>query len=201
MKDQNIENEELKNEGVNAEQNESVEQPTAEAIEETQHPDDAQTETESKAEEAPAVDSWEAKYKEVNDKYLRLYSEFENFRRRTAKEKLALMQTAGEDVIKDLLPVLDDLERARKSNETAEDIDAVKEGFHLVYNKFHKTLESKGVKEMKAQEEPFDVELHEALTKIPAPTEDLKGKVVDVIEKGYLLNEKVIRYAKVVVGE
>lgn len=150
---------------------------------------------------ASSTDNQSEKITELNEKYLRLYSEFENFRRRTAKEKLDLLKTASGDVIKQLLPVVDDLERAIKYNENATDIEAVKEGFTLVYNKMKATLEQQGLKEMEAINQPFDVEIHEALTKIPAPTEDLKGKVVDVMEKGFLLNEKVIRYAKVIVGE
>jgi len=139
--------------------------------------------------------------KEWNDKYLRLYSEFENFRRRTARERLDLIKTAGEDIVKDMLPVLDDLERAMESNEKVDDIEAVKEGFKLVYNKYKNVLVGKGLKEIEAKEQAFDLDLHEALTKIPAPSDDLKGKVVDVLEKGYYLNDKVIRYSKVVIGE
>lgn len=147
------------------------------------------------------VDEQAEKIAELNEKYLRIYSEFENFRRRTAKEKLDLIKTAGGDVIKNLLPVVDDLERAIKYNESATDIEAVKEGFNLVYTKMKQILEQQGLKEMEALNQPFDVEIHEALTKIPAPSDELKGKVVDVMEKGFYLNDKVIRYAKVIVGE
>lgn len=147
------------------------------------------------------VDDQAEKIAELNEKYLRIYSEFENFRRRTAKEKLDLIKTAGGDVIKNLLPVVDDLERAIKYNESATDIEAVKEGFNLVYTKMKQILEQQGLKEMEALNQPFDVEIHEALTKIPAPSDELKGKVVDVMEKGFYLNDKVIRYAKVIVGE
>lgn len=133
------------------------------------------------------------------DKYLRLYSEFENFRRRTAKEKLEMVQSANEQLIKALLPVLDDFERAEK---TIQDRNAKEfEGFFLIQNKFRKTMEQYGVKIMNvSQGSAFDADVHEAITQIPAPADDLKGKVVDVVEKGYLLNEKVIRFAKVVVG-
>lgn len=136
------------------------------------------------------------------DKYLRLYSEFENYRRRTSKEKLDLVQTANEDLMQALLPVMDDFERAEKSfDDESANLDSVKEGIGLISNKFKKTLEQKGLKPMEGKEGmEFDSELHEAITQIPAPKEELKGKVVDVIEKGYLLKEKVIRYAKVVVG-
>lgn len=139
---------------------------------------------------------------ESKEKYLRLYSEFENFRRRTAKEKLDLVQTANEALIVSLLPVIDDIERAEKSfSEKSTDIKAIKEGVALIFNKFRKALEQKGLSSMKKEEGmDFDPEFHEAITQIPTPEEKLKGKVVDMVEKGYLLNEKVIRYAKVVVG-
>lgn len=136
---------------------------------------------------------------EAKDKYIRLYSEFENFRRRTAKEKLELIQSASEQVVKNLLPVLDDFERAEKAFQGTESKEL--EGFLLIYNKFKKVLDQTGVKPMDLQVgSDFDADLQEAITQIPAPEEKMKGKVVDVLEKGYLLNEKVIRFAKVVVG-
>lgn len=136
---------------------------------------------------------------ESKDKYIRLYSEFENFRRRTSKEKLEMIQSANEQLIKSLLPVLDDFDRAEKSFKEKNDKDS--EGFVLIQNKFKKVLEQQGVKLMDIQKgAAFDPDFHEAITQIPAPEESLKGKIVDVVEKGYLLNEKVIRYAKVVVG-
>jgi molecular chaperone GrpE len=141
------------------------------------------------------------KYAELNDKFVRLYSEFDNYRKRTNKEKLDLIANANAGILKDLVSVLDDFERAISNNENATDIDSVKEGFHLIYNKFKNQLESKGLKPMIAKGEAFDSELHEAIANIPAPTEDLKGKIIDDVEKGYYLNEKVIRYAKVVVGQ
>jgi molecular chaperone GrpE len=158
-------------------------------------------ESQAQQAEEPQEDNWEAKYREANDKFVRLYSEFENFRRRTAKEKLELIGSASGDLIKDLLPVLDDMERAIASNKTAEDIDTVKEGFELVHNKFSKTLQSKGLEAADVVGEAFDAEVHEAVAKIPAPEKKLKGKIIDVVEKGYSLNEKVLRYSKVVVGE
>ncbi|MCU0471232.1 MAG: nucleotide exchange factor GrpE [Arcicella sp.] len=136
---------------------------------------------------------------EMKDKYIRMYSEFENFRRRTAKEKTELILNASEGVIKDLLPVLDDFERALQSLETTEDITAIKEGISLIYNKFNKTLTQKGLKPMESKDTDFDPEIHESITQFPAG-DDKKGKVIDEVEKGYFLNEKVIRYAKVVVG-
>ncbi|MBX2957735.1 MAG: nucleotide exchange factor GrpE [Cyclobacteriaceae bacterium] len=137
---------------------------------------------------------------EAKDKYLRLYSEFENFRRRTAKEKMELIQTASESLIVSLLPVIDDFERAEKALIGTESKEL--EGFQLIYNKFKKTLEQKGVKVMDIKTgSDFNADVHEAITQVPAPEEKLKGKVIDVVEQGYLLNEKVIRYAKVVVGQ
>ncbi|WP_395626966.1 nucleotide exchange factor GrpE [Daejeonella sp.] len=137
---------------------------------------------------------------EWNNKYLRLYAEFDNFKRRTSKERLELMQMAGKDVIVDLLTVLDDFERAQKSIQTATDVEAVKEGVNLVHNKLKSLLSSKGLKEMNAIGTEFDADLHEGITNIPAPTADLKGKVIDELEKGYYLNDKVIRFAKVIIG-
>lgn len=137
----------------------------------------------------------------LNDKYLRLYSEFENYRRRTAKEKLDMMKNASGDLLKEFLPVVDDFDRAMVSNETDDDIDNVKEGFKLIHSKLMRIMESKGVKPMDAMEKPFDTEYHEAITNIPAPDESLKGKVVDVAEKGYFYHDGVLRYAKVVVGQ
>lgn len=151
--------------------------------------------------ELSELEKKELEYKELHEKFVRLYSEFDNFRKRTAKEKIDITKTASENVLKDLLPVLDDFERAIVNNEKVEDIEAVKEGFSLIHNKLFKNLEAKGLKRMDSQGEVFDVDKHEALTNIPAPSKDLKGKVVDVVEKGYLLNDKVIRFAKVVVGQ
>jgi len=136
---------------------------------------------------------------EAKDKYLRLYAEFDNFRRRTAKEREELRQTAGKEVITSLLPVLDDFDRALKAMETATDVIPVKEGVALVQNKLNNILTSKGLKPMDAKGQVFDADLHEGITSIPAGDE-LKGKVVDELEKGYYLNDKVVRFAKVVVG-
>lgn len=145
--------------------------------------------------------TWEDKYNELNDRYLRLYSEFENFRRRTAKERVEMMNNAGSDMIKEVLPVLDDMERAIESNKDSDDIESIKEGFNLVHNKLFKTLEGKGLKPMNSIGEKFDPETADAIAKIPAPEKKMKGKVVDVVEKGYYLNDSILRYAKVVVGE
>lgn len=138
--------------------------------------------------------------KEAQDKYLRLYSDFDNFRKRTQKEKADLINFAAGDVIKDLLGVLDDFERAIQSNENNQDIESIKEGFKLLHHKFDLALKHKGLSEMVCSGEAFDAELHEAITNIPAG-DDMKGKVVDVVQKGYFLKERVLRYAKVVVGQ
>jgi molecular chaperone GrpE len=135
----------------------------------------------------------------ANDKYLRLYAEFDNFRRRTTKERAELLQTAGKDVIVSLLPVLDDFDRAIRSMENTTDVNSVKEGVLLIQQKLKNTLGQKGLKEMQSIGTDFDPELHEAITNIPAGDEQ-KGKVIDEVEKGYYLNDKVARHAKVVVG-
>jgi len=138
---------------------------------------------------------------ELNDKYLRLAAEYDNYRKRTLKEKMELTKTAGADILVNILPVMDDFERALGSIQQAKEVEPLKEGVLLIFNKFKEFLKQRGVKEIEAKEKDFDTDLHEAITKIPAPTEELKGKVVDVIEKGYFLNDKVIRFSKVVVGE
>jgi molecular chaperone GrpE len=145
----------------------------------------------------------EKEIQELNDKYLRLFSEFDNFRRRTAREKLDLMKSASADLLTELLPVADDFDRTLKSFDDAEDKSLVnlEEGVKLVQSKFISTLERQGLKVFESKEKKFDSDFHEAITKIPAPSKKLKGKIVDVIEKGYMLNDKVLRYAKVVVGE
>lgn len=161
----------------------------------------AQPEVEAQSEPAlSAEERLKAELVSANDKYLRLYAEFDNFRRRTNKERAEERLSAGKDTIAALLPVLDDFERALKAMETATDVVPVKEGVALIQNKLKHILSSKGLKEMNSKGEVFDADIHEAITNIPAPTDDLKGKVVDELEKGYFLNDKVIRFAKVVVG-
>jgi molecular chaperone GrpE len=132
---------------------------------------------------------------------MRLFAEFDNFRKRNAKERIELISTAAGDILKEMLPVIDDFDRAIKANETLEDVTVIKEGFTLIHNKMYKKLESKGLKPIDATGKPFDTDFHEAITSIPAPSEDLKGKVVDEVEKGYLLHEKVLRFSKVVIGQ
>ena len=147
------------------------------------------------------VEELEEQKKELNNKYLHLYSEFDNYKKRTNREKLDLIDTASERVITSLLPVIDDFERAIKANENVEDMAVVKEGFILIYNKLLQLLKHFDVSEIEAKGENFDTDLHEAVTHFPAPTEEEKGKVIDVTEKGYKIKNKVIRYAKVVVGQ
>ena len=136
-----------------------------------------------------------------NDKYLRLSAEFDNFRKRTLKEKMDLMKNASESVIVSFLPVIDDVERAIKAIETSNNLETTKEGINLIYNKFKDFTKQNGVVEIEAKGMELDTDHHEAITKIPAPSEELKGKIVEVLQKGYMQNDKVIRYAKVVIGE
>jgi len=144
----------------------------------------------------------EIQVKEATDKYLRLYSEFDNFRKRTQKEKIELYKTAGEGVITAILPVLDDFERAQKAMEKSDDIKDVKDGVKLIHDKMVSILKQKGLEEVESSVgKPFDIEFHEAITQIPAPSKKEKGKVLDVVEKGYELNGKVIRFTKVVIGQ
>jgi molecular chaperone GrpE len=143
----------------------------------------------------------QAEVEEQKDKYIRLFADFDNFKRRNAKERYELIQTAGKEVITSLLDVLDDCDRAEKQMQSTEDTDQVKQGVQLVFNKLRSTLQAKGLKVMESINTEFDVEKHEAITEIPAPTEALKGKVIDEVQKGYYLNDKIIRFAKVVVGK
>lgn len=143
----------------------------------------------------------EREFTELKDKYMRLYSEFENFRRRTAKEKIEMAQMAGKDVITSLLPVLDDFERANKAAESGSDIEAIKTGYMLISKKLLGTLETQGLKGFDSMGEEFDVELHEAISRIAAPDDSQKGKIVGEVERGYRLKDKIIRHAKVVIGE
>ncbi len=138
---------------------------------------------------------------EQKDKYLRLFAEFDNYKRRTAKERIELIQTAGKEVITSMLDVLDDCDRAEKQLQTATDLSQIKEGVQLVFNKLRTTLQNKGLKAMESINTEFDVEKHEAITEVPAPNADLKGKVLDEVTKGYYLNDKLIRFAKVIVGK
>lgn len=171
-----------------------------EAVKDTQE----EPKAEDKEEEQPEVDKVAeitSQYEEMKDKYLRLTAEFDNYRKRTLKEKSDILKYAAEEVLKDLLPVIDDLDRALKAVDAAKDIDSVKEGIGLIINKFNDFLKAKGVKEIDALGKELDTDLHEAITKIPVEEEDKKGKIVDVVQKGYMLHDKVMRFSKVVVGE
>lgn len=168
------------------------------AVENNEKLADATAEKESEESELEKV---KTELQEAKDKYLRLYSEFENFRRRTARERLDLVKTANEDLMVALIPVMDDFQRARKALEESEDHKASKEGFDLIYNKFSNILTQKGLKAMDDEAgADFNTEFHEAISQMPVEKKKMKGKIIDVVEKGYFLNEKVIRFAKVVIG-
>ena len=147
------------------------------------------------------IEKLQAEVQELKEKYLRQVAEFDNFRKRTAKERLELIQTAGKDVITSLLDVVDDCDRAEKQLQTSSDANAIKEGVQLVFTKLRNTLQSRGLKPMQTIGTDFNPDNHEAITEIPAATEAMKGKVVDEVVKGYYLNDKIIRFAKVVVGK
>lgn len=163
--------------------------------------EEAEPEVKEEPEEEEKEPTAEEKLAELQDKYLRLSAEYDNFRKRTLKEKIDLQKSANEGLLVALLHVADDFDRALQSVDQAKDIEAVKEGLNLISGKFSGFLSQHGVKEMDAVHKEFDTDLHEAITKIPAPQKKFKGKVVDVVQKGYYLNEKVLRYAKVVIGE
>jgi molecular chaperone GrpE len=197
MSDKEKDASEVKDEKLNQEQ-EAVEETTAE------NTDSAEISEDSKEfGEADVENPLEVLQKQVTEekgKYLRLYAEFENFRKRSAKERIDLIGSASADVLKELLPILDDFDRAIDSNEKSDDIASVKEGFSLLHNKFSRLMKSKGVEEMNPKDEMFDGELHEAIAQMPAQSDDQKGKIFDVVEKGYKLNDKIIRHPKVVVA-
>lgn len=182
MSKDKVQQEELKDK-VDATGEENVEETTEETVEAVVEKTDAE------------------KLAELNDKYLRLYSDFDNFRKRTIKEKVDIISLASSSVIGDLLTVLDDFDRAIQNNEKSEDIEGLKEGFKLIHNKIYTILKGKGLEAVDATGDVFDSELHEAITNIPAPNKSDKGKVIDCVEKGYNLKGKVLRYPKVVVGQ
>ena len=186
-----VDNEEVKNET-------EAQQTTAEASAETPESDNMAEATEDacdkSAQLAEAVKEWQ-------DKYLRLSAEFDNYRKRTLKEKMELVATGGEDVIKSLLGVMDDIDRALAAMETAKDVDSVRQGVVLIHQKLMDTLRARGLEEIEAIGQELDTDLHEAVAKVPVQEEEKKGKIIDVVQKGYKLKDKVTRYAKVVVGE
>ena len=143
----------------------------------------------------------ESELLELKDKHIRLQAEFDNYRKRTLKERMELLKTASESLLISILPVIDDFDRAVQTLNLVEEDSHLKEGVMLIYNKFQDFLKQNGVKEIEAKDQSFDTDLHEAITKFPAPSEDMKGKIIDVVQKGYYLNDKVIRHAKVVIGE
>ncbi len=171
------------------------------SAQESDNVDNSETETPEVNNEEQKIAELTKKLDEANDKYLRLTAEYDNYRKRTLKERMELTKSAGEGLLKSILPVVDDFDRAINHLNEASDLEAVKKGIDLIYNKFQEYLKQNGVVEIQAKEEEFNTDLHEAITKIPAPSEELKGKVIDCIEKGYMLNDKIMRFAKVVVGE
>ena len=189
----------------NKNQKEVVEEKEAKAaeeqvVEENEAQEAAEQQEEVQEPELSTEEKLELELAEAKDKYLRLYSEFENFRRRNAKERVELIKTASADLMTELLSTIDDFDRANQANEKQQDVEVVKEGFELISIKLLKTLETKGLKLMETPKgTDFDAELHEAVTQFPAE-EELKGKIIDTVEKGYYLDEKVIRFAKVVIG-
>ncbi len=175
-----------------------------EAVQDVENLNEPQVQESTEQEAEKIVDEFEImsqKCAELNEKNLRLMAEFDNYRKRTLKERSDLYKTAGEGVLVNMLPLVDDFERAIKATETAEDVKAVKEGVELIYNKFIAFLLQNGVKAIPTENELFNTDIHEAITTFPAPSEELKGKIIECVSKGYTLNEKVIRFSKVVVGE
>lgn len=166
----------------------------------TEEKTDGEAEEKEEAAAADPLEETKAKLAEMQDKYLRQVAEFDNYRKRTIKEKAELILNGGERTLTAILPVLDDFERALKNMEKAEDVTAVKEGVELIFQKFMKVMEAQGVKKIETENADFNTDLHEAIAQIPAPNDDLKGKVMDCVQTGYTLNDKVIRHAKVAVG-
>lgn len=184
---------EIQEEEIVSENNESVEKDDV-IIEEKQE-DSEQEEKED------TIEDFQLKLTEMNDKYMRLAAEYDNYRRRTLKEKMDLIKNGGTDILKSILPVIDNFERAMKAYEESSDIEAVKDGIELIYNDFRGFLKQKGVVEIETKDAKLDTDLHEAVAQMPVEDKDAKGKIIDVIEKGYKLNDKVLRFAKVVVAQ
>lgn len=151
--------------------------------------------------EVNPIDLVQSQLDEMRDKYLRLSAEFDNYRKRSLREKMDLTKYASEEILQSILPLYDDFERAMKSWDESTDIDAVKQGLHLIYGKFFDFLKIKGITEIEAMGKEFNTDMHEAITKVPVQEEEKKGKIIDVVQKGYMLNDKVIRFSKVVIGE
>ena len=208
MKNENSEEKNAQQDSAIKENNNEKQTPAGENKNDDQNPEvpengnDIEKELKQDMEsELAGVEKIKDELEDVKDKYLRLYSEFENFRRRTAKERMELVKTANEDLVLSLLPVVDDFERAQKALEETNQPKETLEGYQLIYNKLYKSLEQKGLKKIEVEKgSEFDTELHDAISQMPAPEDGLKGKVIDVVEKGYYLGDKVIRFAKVVIG-
>ena len=183
-----------------SEKEEELQENIEELLDGTESTDENSNKEFGEAEPIDPIEKLENDLLQEKNKYLRLYAEFENFRRRSAKERIELIGSASADLMKDMLTILDDFERAVKSNETAEDLTAVKEGFQLLHNKLQKLLEGKGLKSFDSLGQKFDADLHEAIAQVPVEEKNKKGTIIDVVEKGYELNEKIIRHPKVVVG-
>ena len=191
-----------------AEETQNVETQTEEKVENQTEEATVQAEEESKEQTEQAEKSAEDKIAELEkenadlkDQLLRRAADFDNYRKRTLKEKSELLKSAGESVLLNILPLVDDFERAQKALENVSDVESMKEGINLIYEKFISFLAQNGVKAIETEGKEFDLDFHEAITTIPAPSEDLKGKVIDCTQKGYVMNDKVIRFAKVVVGQ
>ena len=190
----------MSNKGKSSEK-ETVEEMEDQILENREEQTGNEGENEELNEESTDGDDKDSQIVELKDKYLRLAAEFENYKRRTVKERLNMMGTANKDTLSALLPVMDDFDRAKKNAEDESSTEPFSEGVMMVYNKLANTLQQKGIKAMESNGEDFDPELHEAITEIPAPTEEMKGKVIDTVEKGYYLKKAILRYAKVVVGK
>ncbi|HQH41891.1 MAG TPA: nucleotide exchange factor GrpE [Bacteroidales bacterium] len=185
----------------NMTESQSTDLPPAETVAEKPVMEAEITEKEAEKEETRAEPSPEEQLAALQDKYLRLAADFDNYRKRMLKERMELIKTAGEDVLVSFLPILDDVERAMKSIRESQDLEAVKTGVELIYSKLKDFLTQKGIKEIDALHQPFNTDLHEAITQIPVDDQEKKGKVVDVVQKGYTLHDKIVRFPKVVVGE
>lgn len=181
-------------------ENEEVVKNQAEPVSEATKPEEALIETELDAAKR-SLEELQTKYNQLNDNYLRNLAEFDNFRKRSLREKADLIKNGGESVLINVLSVIDDMERGLAATKDAQDIEAVKQGMELIYTKFQSFLKQNGITVIETENQTFDTDLHEAITTFPAPSEELKDKVVDCVQKGYYLNDKVIRFAKVVVGK
>ena len=180
---------------------EQEEQLTAEQEQANEQAEEQKAEETNVSEEAQKIEALEAEKTELKDKYMRLFAEFDNYKKRTSREKLSLIQTASLDTLKEFIPIWDDFERAKKVADDDKTEEYFTEGVNLLYNKFTSAMNKVGLTPMESTGETFDPEFHEAITEIPSPTEEMKGKVIDTIERGYLLKDKIVKYAKVVVGK